>query len=543
MTDDKDHYDAAASYDAFPYESFPFAVTHPDRLHVLGRLCGLEPAPVETCRVLELGCAAGGNLIPLAADLPGGRFLGVDASPRQVEDGKKVIAAAGLENVELRVADILQLDPAALGTFDHVVCHGVYSWVPHPVQEKILSLARACLAPQGVAYVSYNVLPGWRMRGMIRDMCRWHARQFDDPKVQVEQARRLLDFLFRRTSHETTAYSYVLRQELDVLRRCTDAYLFHEHLETVNEPLYLHQFVDRAAAAGLRYVGEASLGETEATLFPELGDEGRGEPAMVQAEQYRDFVRNRLFRTSILCHRERTLTARPKPEDVVGFHVAAVAEPWTPSPEAPPPDQRGPSLDPKAETPAADEKPVIERRTRHGKVVRTTVPLVVAALDALDAAWPQAVPFEELLARARLAAPGGEAAADRALLAEVVLRGFAEDVLELRPRRLRVADWLSARPRCGPAARAQLALGLDVTNQRHESIRLDRLERQVLALADGTRDAAAIVDGVVRAALEGTIGVKKDGQEVTDPAALRELLEEPVRAALPRLHRASLFVE
>ena len=58
-----------SDYDSVPYESVPFPDTHPRRLAVLGRIFGLEPADPERCRVLELGCADGGNLIPMAVSL------------------------------------------------------------------------------------------------------------------------------------------------------------------------------------------------------------------------------------------------------------------------------------------------------------------------------------------------------------------------------------------------------------------------------------------------------------------------------------------
>ena len=69
-------------YDAVPYESKSFPQTHPDRLATLGRLFGMNPAPVTHSRVLELGCAGGGNLIPMAFHLPENDFLGIDLSHR-----------------------------------------------------------------------------------------------------------------------------------------------------------------------------------------------------------------------------------------------------------------------------------------------------------------------------------------------------------------------------------------------------------------------------------------------------------------------------
>jgi tRNA G46 methylase TrmB len=68
------------SYDSVPYVSFAHAYTHPDSLCSLGRLFGLSPASPRRCRVLELGCASGGNLIPMAEQLPEAELVGIDRS-------------------------------------------------------------------------------------------------------------------------------------------------------------------------------------------------------------------------------------------------------------------------------------------------------------------------------------------------------------------------------------------------------------------------------------------------------------------------------
>ena len=66
----------SAAYDLVPYDSGPFAHTHPDRLATVATLFGLEPTGVGRCRVLEIGCPAGGNLIPMALGLPQKHILG-----------------------------------------------------------------------------------------------------------------------------------------------------------------------------------------------------------------------------------------------------------------------------------------------------------------------------------------------------------------------------------------------------------------------------------------------------------------------------------
>src|SRR5581483_1825348 len=138
------------SYDEMPYSSHPYPQTHPSRLAVIATLFGMNPPAVGKCRVLELGCAGGGNLIPMAEALPESEFVGIDLSGRQIADGQGIVRALGLRNITLRHASILDVD-GLYGPFDYVICHGVFSWVPNAVREKILDICAKHLTPRGVA--------------------------------------------------------------------------------------------------------------------------------------------------------------------------------------------------------------------------------------------------------------------------------------------------------------------------------------------------------------------------------------------------------
>ena len=143
--------------------------------------------------MLELGCASGDNLIPMALGLPNARFVGIDLSARQIEQGQRQVSALGLANIELRQYNIADVD-ASWGKFDYIICHGIYSWVPAPVRERLLAICRDNLAPNGVAYVSYNTLPGWHMRGMIRDMMIYHSAAFPGAAAEGEAGPRAARF-------------------------------------------------------------------------------------------------------------------------------------------------------------------------------------------------------------------------------------------------------------------------------------------------------------------------------------------------------------
>ena len=180
-------------YDELPFPSQPLPQSHPDRLAAIGRLFGMQPPPVERCRVLELGCATGGNLIPMAEALDDSRFVGIDYSQAQVLAAQHSAAALKLENLELRCADIGDLGDE-LGSFDYIICHGVFAWVPPALQDKILSICQRSLTPQGIAYISYNTYPGWHLRSVVREVLSEHALGAS-AKDRLARGKGVLEFV------------------------------------------------------------------------------------------------------------------------------------------------------------------------------------------------------------------------------------------------------------------------------------------------------------------------------------------------------------
>ena len=202
------------SYDQIPYQSNPFLDTHPDRLATVAKMFGLNPPPVETARVLELGSSSGGNIIPMAISIPNGQFVGVDLSRVEIEMGQKVISDLGFKNVKLRHANIMEIDES-FGKFDYVVCHGVFSWVPPEVQSKILDICNTLMVPNGIAYISYNTYPGWHMMNIIRDMMLFHSGRFTDPQTQISQARSLLNFVARWVPSNENPFGSFIKKEAE----------------------------------------------------------------------------------------------------------------------------------------------------------------------------------------------------------------------------------------------------------------------------------------------------------------------------------------
>jgi methyltransferase-like protein/2-polyprenyl-3-methyl-5-hydroxy-6-metoxy-1,4-benzoquinol methylase len=520
------------SYDQVPYESLPYAQTHPDRLATVATLLGMKPRPVACCRVLELGCAGGGNLIPMALALPESQFLGLDLSARQVESGRQTIDALGLKNVRLETRSILDVGDD-LGQFDYIICHGVYSWVPTVVQHKILEVSDRNLAPDGVAYVSYNTYPGWHLRGMIRDMMAYHTRHVTGALRRVVLARALLEFLAGAVQQENNPYGQLLQGELELLRRCGDSYLFHEHLEDDNTPTYFYEFAERAEAAGLQYLGEVDLSIMAADNFPPEVQKvlRRLAPDTLHLEQYMDFLRNRTFRQTLLCHQGVSLDYTLRAERLLPFHVASPARPVAPQ---------------------QDLRPgVVERFAGpDGVTVKSADPLVKAALHHLAAVWPRAVPFAELRQRARArlspeADPEQSRVGDTQILGQCLLTCYLSDsrsLVHLHTHPPHCVVETADRPAASPLARLQATTSNKVTTLRHQSVLLDDFIREVLLHLDGDHDRAALLRAVEQAVLRGRLALAALPDPAAAPARRLEVLGKALDQALSQIAANALLI-
>jgi methyltransferase-like protein/SAM-dependent methyltransferase len=508
-----------SSYDRIPYTSLALPQTHPDRLAATARIFRLSPPNVAACRVLELGCASGGNLLPMAFNLPHSEFVGVDASGHQVKEGRAAIDALGLRNLRLEQASILDIDDA-WGRFDYIICHGVFSWVERNVQDAILEVAARNLTAGGVAYVSYNTYPGWHMREMVRRMMRYHASQFADPREQIEQARALLAFLAAAT-RESGPYGEFIAAEADRAGRAPDSYVFHEHLERTNLPVYFHDFIARASEFGLQFLSEAAVSEMLTTHFPAHVAETleRISPDLVHLEQYMDFIRNRQFRQTLLCHASQRPVRALSADVLRGLLVSSPMESST--------------------LEVNQAAGVAVAFTSGSKRAEVTNPATKAAFALLREAWPRAVEFDALCDRAfERAAPFLEDTppdqARQSMLGELfgaVMYGLVS-VHTVAPD---CASRASETPRAHPLAAFQARGGHLVTNAHHQVIDLDRLSLDVLTLADGQRTRGAIID-----ALGGTGEAGgTPASEREDPTARADRLE----GVLSTLARNALLVE
>jgi SAM-dependent methyltransferase len=409
-------------YDQIAYRTFPRRQTHPDRLAAIAQFFGMKPAPVIACRVLEIGCGNGANLIPLAYYLPESRFTGIDLAAAPIGAACAMAEDLGLSNIDLRVADLRDLG-AAEGEFDYIFAHGIYSWIPADVRDRMLAVCRERLAPQGVAFVSYNVYPGRYPRQMIREILLYHTRAIEDPAQRIAEARRLLAQL----DHE----------EARSMMEQGDDSLFHDDLSPVNDPVWFHEFAAHAQRHGLQYLGEADSHKTFDAAMAQAGGEVA---AAIEREQYMDFLKLRRFRQTLLCREEVVLDRAIGPARMDEFLFS---------------------------------------ENRHAQEIsgKQAVEAVQAVVQALHDTGRLPVRFEELIPYA----------GDAALLREILFALLGAGCVNLHVHDFPCQETVTERPRASRLARYQAAIGSSVTSACHVPVELDPIARQLVRLLDGRR--------------------------------------------------------
>ena len=554
---------AENAYDRVRYPAVSHRETWPGWVAAVAALFGLEPPAVETARVLDVGCGEGGNLIPLALSLPSARCVGIDLAQKPIEAARARAQAVGVGNVEFRQTGLADAGPD-LGQFDYIIAHGVYSWVPAEARDRLLAACKACLAPNGIAYVSHNVYPGWHLHQVTRGLGQFHVahRKLTDPAQQAAELRGIVRFMAEAQMpphFERAAYRAALRQELSEAASTPDEILYHDELGEVNEPSYFHEFAAEARRHGLAFLWDAEYAEgLNPHVPPQLREvvERIAAGDLVAREQYYDILKGRAFRRSLLVHEGAAIDYPAKPERVRRLYAGSDAR--VSLAENGGAGAAGGALDAARVEYAVRTAGAKVSFTRPPAVVATTDnPLLKGALLHLTRSWPAFVPFDELLAAARhygglTTESGGGGGGDSddqhaQLLADMLLGSYGARLIELRAVPPRLVNQPSERPVASPLARAQAAERPDapITNLLGVSAAHPpgSTSTRLLPLLDGTRDRAALLDALVAHAQSGDLTVADPvSGPVRDPDQLREILGGEVDRQLLELARNGLLI-
>jgi methyltransferase-like protein len=517
----------AESYDHTPYEGDPYYYTHPGVLAAYGAVYGLCPANPVQCRVLELGCGDGNNLIPMAYEFPQSRFLGIDLSPVQIKIGLKTIGSLGLANIDLCTRSIMDINDED-GTFDYIIVHGVYSWVPAGVREKILDICRNNLSDQGIAYISCNVLPGWRFNQTMRELFLYRTRHITDPDQKAQAALDLCNTMLKGTADGNSVHDVQLRFFGKTLQDFPNmsSYLLHEYMETHNTAFYFHQFAGDLKQHGLKYMCEADQPDFEldrlpadtAAFFEKISENN------IEVEQYIDFFKNTRFRRSLICRKEINLDSEYRQDRIQHLYAATDVAPVLDSPDSP-------------------VQEATAFKTASGRKFSTKDTVAQIVLHRLSEIKPCTIRVDVLTQMVFQQAysqkcPDFQKHAEKT--GHVIYALFFNGVLELLGAGRQCIPEAGASPKASPLSRLQ-APSRRITNLCHRTILMDDdLACFVLARLDGTLDRQSLCELMTEAVETGQMHMPK--LDTTHRETIRESMQLQLASILQQLPRCGVLI-
>jgi methyltransferase-like protein/ubiquinone/menaquinone biosynthesis C-methylase UbiE len=462
-------------YDRFNYPGTVYPHAHINRLASMAFLHGIKPPDLKSCRVLELGCNRGLHLIGMALLYPEAQFVGVDISENSIARANELAEALELTNVVFRAMDVTQLSGRP-GECDYLIAHGLYSWVPDTVREKILEICGHVLADNGVAFISYNAYPGAHLRNLVSGMMSLHTAGVEDPAEKVKQGIALAATVVRTLGDDNPA-TPAIKAEIQAVLSKNPVVTYFDEFSSENTPVYFTDFMRRAQMNGLQFLSEAEMTRLS---FDALSAEARqlleGITDTVVREQYSDFFKLTRFRQTLLCRDSLVVDRENFDKRLSDMYVGSPLRP--------------------AEEVQINNESSARYLSQSGGTVTVSQPFVKAVIDELAKAWPARLKYAELLERAnaRLDQPQPDA---EEMLNKTLFKMFNPNLLEIDVTPYPLPPHPTEKPVASKLARLQAATGTDVVSMRHNVVELDDpMARTVLRLLDGTRDRKTILDAV-----------------------------------------------
>lgn len=460
------------------YDSFPYSFTHPEHLGVIAKIMGLNPVDAEQSRVLEIGCASGGNIIPLAIEYPNSEIFGIDISKQDIDIGLESCDELCLDNIFLKNISIEDSDILELGAFDYIICHGVFSWVSDSVRNNILSSIKNLLSPNGLAFISYNTYPGWHQLDALRQMTRYHTKNFDEIDVKVDQTHALLEFLQNGIIQKDSSYFKMLEKEADFIESHPPSYIEQEFLGDNHNSFYFHEFAENAKKYQLTYLSDTSLHSMYLGHFPEQAQETLRSLSkdIIRFEQYIDFITNRRFRQSIVCHENI--------EDKISRNI---------------------------DSSRLGDLFVISRLITNNlpdgsvcclkdgkKVFATDNQIVIAMLQILSETKCKTIAIKELINKTGFLLHNKNNQILEETILGSLLQLFVGDHIILRIKDLDYITKIIDKPAVFKLARYQSSRQDWVTNLRHEKVSIGEFEQKIIPLMDGSTTIDGIIDIITK---------------------------------------------
>jgi len=376
---------------------------------------------------------------------------------------------------------------------------------------------------------------------IIRDAMRYRTRNVSDPYERATQARATLEFLANSVLAERShgafvqAYASFLKHEVSRIGAKADSFLLHDELGDLNQPLYFHEFAERAARHGLEYLAEADFQSVfTANYAPEVATAlENSSDNLIDLEQMMDFVRNRMFRQTLLCHDDIAINRTLSTSKLPGLFARSQARPVSPDPDIC-------TVSPE------------QFRASGGATLTIDHPASKAAMVYLARIAPRASLVEKLCAIARrrvdkCTSPNqlvATAERDDEIVMANLLKAFSysSNLVQFHVHVPSIATVPSEFPVASPVVRLQAQDNDTVTNLWHERVSVNDTGRRLLCFLDGNNSRDDIFDHLMSEAKQGRLSVKRNDAVVVDKADLRDVLVRNIDLQLSWAAHSALLI-
>ena len=293
---------------------------------------GLSLPTFATACELGFGQGMSANIHAAASAI---QWWGTDFNPSQVAFAQE-LAAAGTGAKLFDEAFQTFCARTDLPDFDYIGLHGIWSWVSDENRHVITDFLRRKLKVGGVAYVSYNSMPGWGAFLPLRELMSQYAETMGTRGQGIPgRIDGALDFIDRLMA-VNPIYAKANPQVFDRIKRIKEqgrSYLAHEYFNRDWVPMSFERMHGWLSSAKLSFacsahyvdlVDEVNLTSDQLALLKEIAD-----PTMRQS--VRDFCINQQFRRDYWVKGPRRLSGLEQGEAlrarrfVLGRHSADVS--------------------------------------------------------------------------------------------------------------------------------------------------------------------------------------------------------------------------
>lgn len=505
-----------------PPRSFPS--THIGRLGAIGQIFNLHTADPAKARVLQLGCSQGFNLLAMAQLFPSTEFVGVNCGDKPTDYANQALEATGLSNVKFLDEDILNIS-ADLGKFDYIITQEIYSSVPENLKDAILRISSENLNRNGIALISYNCLPGWSMRGALRDMILMHTAGISNASEKISQSKALIRFL-AESCFEETSYGKYLRQELDLFSNAHDSYVAHNLLGSFNDALYFRDFLESAAKHKLLYLGDSDPSTMIVDNLPRQAAETLKalQIDLISKEQYMDFVRNRMFRSTLLCHSGSAINRNIEPLKILDFQLTSLA------------------LLKSRHTSTA---PAIFRNQDGVElIVSDDLTASILELVAGTCTVPRKVKdiINDCLPIVERNNNLNENPALLLTICQILLQAYFRKMIDFSITNCTRPYLAHDKPEALPLARWQASTGNHLSTTSLNMLKPDQLIAKLVTLCDGSRSRIDIVSSLIQAVESNELVIRENNQPITNCDRLNQVVEGLYDGGIRELYRLGVLI-